>query len=160
MPQLSFNCVRIKRRWFSFGLPRFSKLAGKCLWTSVYFSKENLEKGEPPSGQTLGHSITTPLQTGHAENISDFSVLQGVLQSLQCVNFWKQTCERKTWIPVTVCVSLRRSISCNFTCLTLKTLTSLNKEVRPFFLGDNSIWSYPSVSFLSDYSIWRSWRLF
>ena len=26
---------------------------------------------------------------------------------------------------------------------TLKTLTSLNKEVRPFFLGDNSIWSVP-----------------
>ena len=37
----------------------------------------------------------------------------------------------------------------------LKTLTSLNKEVRPFFLGDNSIWSFPSVSSLSDYSIWR-----
>ena len=42
----------------------------------------------------------------------------------------------------------------------LKTLTSLNKEVRPFFLGDNSIWSFPSVSSLSDYSIWRSWKLF
>ena len=39
---------------------------------------------------------------------------------------------------------------------TLKTLTSLNKEARPFFLGDNSIWSFPSVSSLSDYSIWRS----
>ena len=26
---------------------------------------------------------------------------------------------------------------------TLKTLTSLNKEVRPFFLSDNSIWSFP-----------------
>ena len=39
---------------------------------------------------------------------------------------------------------------------TLKPLTSLNKEVRPFFLGDNSIWSFPSVSSLSDYSIWRS----
>ena len=39
---------------------------------------------------------------------------------------------------------------------TLKTLTSLNKEVWPFFLGDNSIWSFPSVSSLSDYSIWRS----
>ena len=38
----------------------------------------------------------------------------------------------------------------------LKTLTSLNKEVRPFFLCDNSIWGYPSVSSLSDYSIWRS----
>ena len=36
---------------------------------------------------------------------------------------------------------------------TLKTLTSLNKEVRPFFLGDNSIWSFPSVSSLGDYSI-------
>ena len=35
----------------------------------------------------------------------------------------------------------------------LKTLTSLNKEVWPFFLGDSSIWSYPSVSSLSDYSI-------
>ena len=38
----------------------------------------------------------------------------------------------------------------------LKTLTSLNKEVRPFFLSDNSIWSFPSVSSLGDYSIWRS----
>ena len=27
--------------------------------------------------------------------------------------------------------------------LPLKTLTSLNKEVRPFFLGENSIWSFP-----------------
>ena len=38
----------------------------------------------------------------------------------------------------------------------LKTLTSLNTEVRPFFLSDNSIWSFLSVSSLSDYSIWRS----
>ena len=38
----------------------------------------------------------------------------------------------------------------------LENLTSLNKEVRPFFLSDNSIWSFPSVSSLSDYSIWRS----
>ena len=29
--------------------------------------------------------------------------------------------------------------------LDLETLTSLNREVRPFFLGDDSIWSYPSV---------------
>ena len=43
---------------------------------------------------------------------------------------------------------------------TLKTLTSLNKEVRPFFLSDDSIWGLPSVSSLSDYSIWRSWGLF
>ena len=28
---------------------------------------------------------------------------------------------------------------------TLKTQTSLNKEVRPFFLSDNSIWSLPSL---------------
>ena len=34
----------------------------------------------------------------------------------------------------------------------LKTLTSLNKQVRPFFLGDTSIWSFPSVSSLSDCS--------
>ena len=36
----------------------------------------------------------------------------------------------------------------------LKTLTSLNKEVRPFLLSDivNSIWSLHSVSSLSDYS--------
>ena len=27
----------------------------------------------------------------------------------------------------------------------LKTLTSSNKEVRPFFLSDNSIWSLPSA---------------
>ena len=43
---------------------------------------------------------------------------------------------------------------------TLKTLTSLNKEVRTFFLGDNSTWSIPSLSSLSDYSIWRPWGLF
>ena len=35
----------------------------------------------------------------------------------------------------------------------LRTLSCLNKEVRPFFLSDNSIWSSPSVSSLSDYSI-------
>ena len=39
---------------------------------------------------------------------------------------------------------------------TLKTLTSVNKEVRSFFLGDNSISSFPSVSSLGDYSFWRS----
>ena len=42
----------------------------------------------------------------------------------------------------------------------LKNLTSLNKEVRQFCLGDNSIWSLPSVSSLSDYSIWRTCRQF
>ena len=41
----------------------------------------------------------------------------------------------------------------------LKTPTFLNKDVRPFFLSNDSIWSLPSVFFLSDYSIWRSWRL-
>ena len=30
--------------------------------------------------------------------------------------------------------------------LTLKSLTSLNEESRPFFLGDTSIWSFRSVS--------------
>ena len=34
-------------------------------------------------------------------------------------------------------------------------VASLNKEVRVFNLGDNSIGSFPSVSSLSDYSIWR-----
>ena len=43
---------------------------------------------------------------------------------------------------------------------TLKTLTSLNKESRLFFQGDNSIWSFPYVSSLSDYSTSRSWGLF
>ena len=38
----------------------------------------------------------------------------------------------------------------------LKALTSLSKEVRPFFLGDDRIWSFHSVSSPSDYSIWRS----
>ena len=38
----------------------------------------------------------------------------------------------------------------------LKTLTSLNKEVRPFSLSDNSIWRFPSFSSLSDSSNWRS----
>ena len=35
----------------------------------------------------------------------------------------------------------------------MKTLAFLNKEVRLLFLGDKSIWSFPSVSSLSDYSI-------
>ena len=38
----------------------------------------------------------------------------------------------------------------------LRALTSLNKEAKPFFLGGNSIWSFPSASSLSDYSIWGS----
>ena len=38
------------------------------------------------------------------------------------------------------------------TRISLKTLASLNKEVWPFFLSDNSIWSVPSVSSLSDYT--------
>ena len=43
--------------------------------------------------------------------------------------------------------------------LPLRALTSLNKEVRPFFVSDNSLWSLPSVSSLGDfYSISRSWR--
>ena len=42
----------------------------------------------------------------------------------------------------------------------LKTVTTLNKEVSPFFVSDSSIRSFPSFSSLSDYSIWRSWRLF
>ena len=41
-----------------------------------------------------------------------------------------------------------------------KTLTSLKKESRLFFLGDNCIESFPSASFLSDHSIWRFWMLF
>ena len=43
---------------------------------------------------------------------------------------------------------------------TLKTLTSLIKESRPFFLSDNRIWSFPSLSSLSDSRISRFWRLF
>ena len=47
----------------------------------------------------------------------------------------------------------------NFTLLgrsAEKTLTSLNKESRPFFLGDKGIWSSPYIFSLSDYSTWRS----
>ena len=42
----------------------------------------------------------------------------------------------------------------------LKTLTSLNKEVRPFFPRRQSHLAFPSASSLSDYSTWRSWGLF
>ena len=38
---------------------------------------------------------------------------------------------------------------------TLKTLTSLNKESRLLFLVDSTLWSFPSVYSLSDYSIWK-----
>ena len=41
-----------------------------------------------------------------------------------------------------------------------KPLTCLNKDSRPFFLGDNRIRSFPAFSSLSDYSFRRSWRLF
>ena len=41
----------------------------------------------------------------------------------------------------------------DFSGISLKALTSSNKEVGPFFLGDNSICSFPSVSSLSDHSI-------
>ena len=34
----------------------------------------------------------------------------------------------------------------------MNALASLNKERKPFFLGDKSIWSFRSVSSLSDYS--------
>ena len=50
----------------------------------------------------------------------------------------------------------REAPGTRFETLFGRALTCLNKEVRRFFLGDNSIWSYPSVSSLSDYSIWRS----
>ena len=49
------------------------------------------------------------------------------------------------------------SQECQKGVLTLENgLTSLNKEVRPFFLSDNSISNLPSVSSLSDCRIWRS----
>ena len=38
----------------------------------------------------------------------------------------------------------------------LENPNSFNKESRLFFLSDSSIWSFPSVSSLSDYSMWRS----
>ena len=42
---------------------------------------------------------------------------------------------------------------------TLKTLTSLNKEVRPFFLGDTSIWHFPSLEVLKATLTLRLWHL-
>ena len=62
-----------------------------------------------------------------------------------------------TWCP---CVDVGLHVPSPPPLSSLKTLTSLNKEVRPFFLSDNSIWSLPSVSSLSDYGIPKSWRLF
>ena len=44
----------------------------------------------------------------------------------------------------------KRSILASRGPFALKTLTSLNKESRPFFLDDNSIQSVPSVSSLGD----------
>ena len=55
--------------------------------------------------------------------------------------------------PASQCASFVEST------LSLKTLTSSKMEVRPFFLGDNRIWSFPSVSSLRDYSIWRYFGL-
>ena len=49
--------------------------------------------------------------------------------------------------------STSRSTSRDFPGST-PTLPSLNKESRPCFLGDNSIWTFPSVSSLGDHSIW------
>ena len=39
---------------------------------------------------------------------------------------------------ISVCVYIYMCV-----CASLKTLTSLKKEEGPFFLGDNSIWSFP-----------------
>ena len=61
-----------------------------------------------------------------------------------------------TLTPVTLhCATTLKTLTS-----TLKTLTSLNKKVRPFFLSDNSIWRFRSVSSGRDHSISRSCRLF
>ena len=65
-----------------------------------------------------------------------------------------------TWDKKTRTVSRSRINPGRLSLKVLENPNLLNKEVRPFFLSDNSIWSLPSVSSLSDYSIWRSWGLF
>ena len=56
----------------------------------------------------------------------------------------------------------RREISlphfCRVAALTFA-LTSLNEESRLFFLSDDRIWNFPSLSSLSDNSIGRLWEL-
>ena len=60
--------------------------------------------------------------------------------------FWPNNIQKKTSSHYRVIFSIER-------CFSLTTLTSLNKEVRPLFLSDNSIWSFPSFCSLSDYSV-------
>ena len=92
--------------------------------------------------------------------------VQNLALAISCHFLLPRVCTKSGWLEVDQeldmgCQLLTRTFPCwNCTGLSLKTLTSLNKEVRPFFLGDNSIWIFPSVSSLSDYSIWRSWGLF
>ena len=59
------------------------------------------------------------------------SLSQGQTQFVPGTNRWRRETEKVYVLNVYV--------------PSLKTLTSLNKEVRPFFLSDNSIWSYPSI---------------
>ena len=48
--------------------------------------------------------------------------------------------QKAAWAEVRLLGALWQSVP-----RTLKILTSIDKEVRPFFLSNNSIWSYPSV---------------
>ena len=52
----------------------------------------------------------------------------------------------------------RRRGRYNFPKIKIATMSvrMVNKEDRAFFLGDNSVWSFPSVSSLSGYSVWGS----
>ena len=124
-------------------------------------------KGRPTPKKTL-----TQTKAQFAQTISELLV-----QIVPPVPFQVSRCGQKEFAHI-VCANCLISVGVFFGgvgCLplifgvfdlqtpkssTLRTLTSLNKESRPFFLSDNSIWWFPSVSSLSDYSIWRSRRLF
>ena len=92
-------------------------------------------------GGVLRRTSRTPLFALMAERLFDFhrargitSVLRGILQTGH--------------VGVAYLIIFVRS--------SLKTLTSLSKESKLCFLGDNSTWSFQSFSSLSDCSIWRS----
>ena len=85
-----------------------------------------------PKFQAVGINLYLQLELNHRNSRSVVIILVGMLFSEPPAiwYFAKQA-------------GVKRVCPKNVMAHTLKTLTSLNKEVRPFFLGDNRIWSFP-----------------
>ena len=150
-PERTFSQVFADFRWFS------ARSVNQGIWESQICA-ENRRKLQMFAGNRRKPQIFA--ETGFSHLLSPFwrapkpelstAKQGGVWLEASCFMSWKR--------PQGTLQKGNLKVYLNLP--TLKTLTSLNKEVRPFFLGDNSIWSFPSVSSLSDYSISRSSRPF